>query len=206
MLIYSKIKKINLLLIFSPKSPAGLYVNSESDNTYTHNTSVHVKVGVDLSLKATGFIADILSLNQTNVLRGFKTTINPCESTEATGLQVNIEGSSEKAYGANVAVTGVYKTDAIGYKGFVQSADYTYGFFGEAIGNNSQLAYGIYATANNANTVYAGYFDGDVYTTGSYLPSDKKLKENIVATGNVLNKLKLLQPVDYTYIQGKGLH
>jgi hypothetical protein len=192
--------------VYAPGSSAGVYVKSSPNINYTHNTGVHVDIETPADYTVIGVNADIVCTESNNAATGFKTTINPLDAIAVNGIKINIEGSAVDAWGANVAVEGNFRREAYGYKGFVQSADYTYGFFGEAIGNNGQLAYGIYATANNANTVYAGYFDGDVYTTGSYLPSDKKLKENIVATGNVLNKLKLLQPVDYTYIQGKGLH
>ena len=46
---------------------------------------------------------------------------------------------------------------------------------------------------------YAGYFNGDVYTTGMYLPSDRSIKENIVPISNALGIIKNLYPKKYDY-------
>ncbi|MEM6515886.1 MAG: tail fiber domain-containing protein [Bacteroidota bacterium] len=50
-----------------------------------------------------------------------------------------------------------------------------------------------------ATNSFAGYFDGDVFTTGSYLPSDEKLKENVSEELTALEKIKSLRPVTYNY-------
>ena len=46
-------------------------------------------------------------------------------------------------------------------------------------GTSSGSKYGIYALTGGSGTQYAGYFDGDTYSTGNYLGSDRKLKRNI---------------------------
>ena len=79
---------------------------------------------------------------------------------------------------------------------------YAYGYGGSA-------SYGIYAIAGGATTNYAGYFSGDVYSSGSYLPSDKKLKENIVSYDGALNKIMQLNIKSYEYRQDgkfKNMH
>ena len=48
-------------------------------------------------------------------------------------------------------------------------------------------------------TKYAGYFSGDVYTTGSYLPSDPKLKRNLSDPGNALEKLMAVDVKRFEY-------
>ena len=66
--------------------------------------------------------------------------------------------------------------------------------YAAAYNTGGVTAYGVYASASGATTNYAGYFNGNVYSTGSYLPSDKKLKENIHDVDNALalvNKLKV---------------
>lgn len=59
------------------------------------------------------------------------------------------------------------------------------------------LAYGIYVDAGSI--LYAAYFNGDVYTNGSYLPSDEKFKKDIVPLSNVLSEIKGLQTVYYNW-------
>lgn len=46
---------------------------------------------------------------------------------------------------------------------------------------------------------YAAYFSGNVYCTGSYLPSDEKLKENIQPMKNSLGKIMQLDVMTYNY-------
>jgi hypothetical protein len=59
--------------------------------------------------------------------------------------------------------------------------------------------WGLYAYATTAG--YAAYFSGNVYCTGSYLPSDEKLKENIRPMGNVLDKVMKLETSTYFFKQ-----
>jgi hypothetical protein len=63
--------------------------------------------------------------------------------------------------------------------------------------------YGVYAVAQNGANNWAGYFNGDVYTTGSYLPSDEKLKRDVKVEGSIMQKIKQLKPVSYNYRSGE---
>ncbi len=66
-------------------------------------------------------------------------------------------------------------------------------------GNNN---YGVFGVATGATgTNYAGYFQGSVFTTGTYQSSDAKLKENINDEANAMSKLMLLRPVSYKFKQ-----
>ena len=51
----------------------------------------------------------------------------------------------------------------------------------------------------SAATAYAGYFTGDVYSTGSYLPSDNNLKQNINTYNGALDKIGKLQVKNYEF-------
>lgn len=63
--------------------------------------------------------------------------------------------------------------------------------------------YGLYAAAANASTTnYAAYFNGDVYATGSYLPSDATIKTNIDSTHFSCSALCKLKPCTYNYKTG----
>ncbi|MBP8041221.1 MAG: tail fiber domain-containing protein [Bacteroidales bacterium] len=44
---------------------------------------------------------------------------------------------------------------------------------------------------------WAGYFDGDVFTSGSYYPSDKKIKKNIKTIADPINKLLSIRGIEY---------
>jgi hypothetical protein len=46
---------------------------------------------------------------------------------------------------------------------------------------------------------YAAYFSGNVYCSGSYLPSDEKLKENIQPMQNALDKVMKLEVKSYNF-------
>jgi hypothetical protein len=64
----------------------------------------------------------------------------------------------------------------------------------------SSQSQGLYATTDN-KSAYAGYFGGNVYASGAYMPSARKLKHNITALGSALTLLSKLQPKEYEYKQ-----
>lgn len=57
--------------------------------------------------------------------------------------------------------------------------------------------WGLYSYATTLG--YAAYFSGNIYCTGSYLPSDEKLKENIQPIENSLDKIMQLDVMTYHY-------
>lgn len=61
----------------------------------------------------------------------------------------------------------------------------------------STSANGIYASTTSGS--YAGYFGGSVFTTGSYLPSDEKLKNNVTNYDDALSTLAKLEVKQYNY-------
>jgi hypothetical protein len=101
-----------------------------------------------------------------------------------------------------------------GVKGFAfGGTNYNVGVYGQAdsagitglgmlaISSNGRSSnYGIYADAfGGGHQNWAGYFVGNVFTTGSYLPSDEKLKRNIRTEESALQKIMQLRPVSYEY-------
>ena len=70
----------------------------------------------------------------------------------------------------------------------------------------SLYAYGIETNFSGTSSAikYGGYFNGDVYTTGSYLPSHSSLKNNINLVDNGLSRLMKIQVKEYEY-KKKGL-
>jgi hypothetical protein len=74
--------------------------------------------------------------------------------------------------------------------------------------SNTQFGAGIYGNLpiSGNPSLFAGFFDGDVYLNGLILPSDAKLKENIVKETNILDRIYLLNPVTYNYKKTDGLN
>jgi len=73
-----------------------------------------------------------------------------------------------------------------------------YGVAGYA-GGTSSASYGVYGSASGSGTNYAGYFSGDVYSSGSYLPSDANLKSNVKQYDNALAMISNIPVKSYTY-------
>jgi len=136
-------------------------------------------------------------------------------TSSSAGSQYGVFVDLDKSYAtANSTFTyGLYADSR-------NDGGYAYGIysFGTSLATNGSNAYGTRAVANNDNGTgsaygvyasfftstatgpdYAGYFAGNVYTTGSYLPSDRGLKGNIQISGAVLPKLMQLPIKTYTY-------
>jgi len=65
-----------------------------------------------------------------------------------------------------------------------------------------QNTYGVFAQVVNtgfSTTSWAGYFAGDVFTTGQYLPSDEDLKKNVSEIGNGLSTVRRLEPETFYF-------
>ena len=97
--------------------------------------------------------------------------------------------ATEAVYGHSNGASG----DAVLGYADAGGADYGGNFY-------SSTSHGVYgATGNTAD--YAGYFNGNVFTTGSYLPSDRQLKQNITDMTNAMDIINKLQPKYYEYRQ-----
>jgi len=78
-------------------------------------------------------------------------------------------------------------------------ASFNFGLAG--IAQNAETNYGIFGSASGGITNFAGFFQGDVFTTGDYLPSDENIKENITPiTGDSASFfIDNLNPVTFTF-------
>lgn len=87
------------------------------------------------------------------------------------------------------------------------SAGISYGVYGESLSSSNGFSAGVYGVSG-VFTGYAGYFDGNVFATGMFMSSDKKLKTNITKQASVLEKIVGLNPVTYEYktAETKFLH
>ena len=64
-------------------------------------------------------------------------------------------------------------------------------------GGTTSGTWGLYSYATTLG--YAAYFSGNIYCTGSYLPSDEKLKENLQPLQNALDKVMKLDVKTFSY-------
>ncbi len=69
---------------------------------------------------------------------------------------------------------------------------------GIAVSGSSQNSYGIFGNTGNASS-FAGYFNGSVFSTGTYQTSDARLKKNIKNLEIGMDIINQLQPKTYQY-------
>jgi hypothetical protein len=84
--------------------------------------------------------------------------------------------------------------------------DNSYAIYGETVQNNANgvsgicnvgsIAYGVYG---QSGTGWAGFFSGNVYSSGTYTGSDERLKENIQPVQNALDKVMKLEVKTYNF-------
>jgi Chaperone of endosialidase len=119
--------------------------------------------------------------------------------TYSTGT---IAGAGGFAYGVQafgtIAGGGGFAYGLYGTSKGVTNSGFSMGVYGEA--DSAAAMYGIYGIVQPGNpSAYAGYFSGNVYTTGAYQPSDRKLKNNIQPLTGALDLIGRLNPSTYTY-------
>ncbi len=110
---------------------------------------------------------------------------------------VHGEGTTYGVYargrtGTYSANTGASATDAV-RAAATGSASY-------GINASSASSYGIYARTSNTAS-YAGFFSGNVYSTGTFTSSDEKLKKNIQPVEDGLSIINKLHPKHYEFRQ-----
>jgi Chaperone of endosialidase len=114
-------------------------------------------------------------------------------STSATGIEG--EGYAIGIHGLALVSGSGSRFGTVGVGG--GGVNNNFGIWGNATGGIA--AYGVYGTSSGGSVNWAGYFAGDVYTTGSYLPSDRKLKNDIHPLPDALTIISQLKPSAYTY-------
>jgi hypothetical protein len=122
-------------------------------------------------------------------------------SGAAEGVDINTQGQ-KFGLSANARSSGNIKTAVYAYAGIGTGTNY--GVQAVVNGLGGAESYAIYGQASGGNSssnppIWAGYFAGDVFTTGSYLPSDQKLKSGIRKAGSSLDRLRQLPVRSYRY-------
>jgi hypothetical protein len=105
---------------------------------------------------------------------------------------------------------GVYGYTGGGLGGDPNASSGVYGYnasSGYGVGGFCINGSGVYANSVNnigvigVGPVYAGFFIGDVFTSGTYLPSDLKLKQNVKDFTSAMDVINKLHPKKYEYRQ-----
>lgn len=179
---------------------------------------------VIISALAVFVVVSLSSAAQINLMTdtiNFRTSSDQAKiSTHNGALNVNYNGSGSGIYsnitggtGGQHAVRGrTVVVAGYGLGGFFEGGNY--GVLGKAImagttgsrfggyfqGTYGSNCYGIYATAaSGTSTNWAGYFSGNVYTTGTYQSSDASLKRDVISMDSAVAKLMKLSPKIYYY-------
>jgi hypothetical protein len=170
---------------------ANTYFGTDIDisNPFGDNNTDSPKVGIDVQDQLGLFINNISG--------------NPGISQSNYGALVKVAHSSIDGRGVFSSCNGgEISTGVLGSASAMESA---IGVRGVAAINGNFSA-GIYGTAGApGSNNFAGYFDGDIMVSGTYNPSDSKLKKDITNESNVLETISLLRPVTYTYKKTEGI-
>lgn len=111
--------------------------------------------------------------------------------------------------GINVVTAGNATGD--GYAIRARSQDnannFGVGGFVTSPGSIGSFSYGIYGNAPSTIGTFAGFFDGAVHINGPFShTSDKKLKDNLLLSEDVLSKLSQLNSYTYTFKDNDNLN
>jgi len=96
-------------------------------------------------------------------------------------------------YGYNTGGNGVF-----GYNGGYGHGVGSYCEDGSGVYGYSKNYVGVWGATGN-NSSYAGYFVGNVYCSGSYVGSDRSLKQNIRELNSAMNIISQLKPRQYEF-------
>jgi hypothetical protein len=213
----------SLMVGFNSTVPT-FFVGPSSGGTTTGNVGIGnsaptTKLDISGDLRVTDRMSVGTSPSSSTLLNMFSTTdrcIYAVSGNWNSGIGADIRGGNRGIFGmAGITITGgTQPSTTYGVWGIAGTGeDITCGVHGDGQGTSTGYAYGVWGSAYAGGIAsygvygtgspgfgpfYAGYFDGDVYTTGLYLPSDEQLKvnvENLSAT----EKLMLLQPKQYNY-------
>lgn len=129
------------------------------------------------------------SVNTTSVVNGAFRTTPSAAGTFGVG-----------AYGyTNSTSTNNSNYGVIGYAQGTGAGTINYGVYGLASGLATGINYGVYGNAPVGANSWAGYFQGNVFSTGLYIGSDAQLKLNVATEGDVLPAIMQVRPVTYEY-------
>ena len=150
--------------------------------------SVNAKGKVGINDASPNSPLEINGQGNTRTINVYNTLPTTTTSTFNYGVIANLSQSAHTGFPRLFNIYG-FSTDIDSYLSF--------GVYGRA-DNASNFNYGIYGVASTTNG-YAGYFNGNTYTTGAYQTSDAKFKSDIKPLVSGLTTLMALQPKTYVY-------
>ncbi len=176
-------------------------VGIEYANDFSTNTGLTIRnsiatgsslTGINLINNASGGYSregiKIEQLGNTFANLGVRMTLSG--GTNIRGVSANLSAFPSVATSTTLGVESIVKdgsTSNVAVRATISNA----GSFGAAV-------YGISPTTNT--NWHAGLFDGKVVVNGSFsVPSDEKLKKDIVKEDQILEKLMQLDPVNYNF-------
>ncbi len=167
------------------------------NNVVTNDGPVLAKRGINAVVRNT--IGE--NVNQAIAGEFFATEANTNIGVRAD--VVGIGGNSTGVIGTAILVDG--DSQHIGVQGFARGASQNIGVDAFA----GQFQQGAFAAAVNGNSgggsglanSWAGFFNGDVFSLGTYFGSDEALKQNVEAIENATSVLQQIQPKSYQYNQ-----
>ena len=166
------------------------------------------KVGIDYSDSPTSTKTGLIVQNNStsgSYFTGIK-AINNLSGYIKTGIEVQSAGSSYLSTGISVSTSGTYQNTGVTARITGTSNGGSYAIRGSIPNTGTGFGAAIYGSSASLTNRYAGYFNGNVFVTGTFTVSDKKLKENIKAEENVLDKLSQLEAVTYNFKEKEHLN
>jgi hypothetical protein len=120
-------------------------------------------------------------------------------ATTETGGNVGVEGNATGSSWQNAGIVGSSYGD-------ISENGWNFGAIGVAYAPSAiGTVYGVFGSGSGGSVNYAGFFDGNVTVTGTFVqPSDRKLKKDIHSVTSALDKIQALQPVSYYYDETKS--
>lgn len=150
--------------------------------------SVNARGRVGINDPNPGYTVEIDGNQSTRIINMYNTLPTTTNTTYNYGLRVALSQATNTGFPRLYNVFA-RSTDIDGYL--------TYGVYGYASGG-SNFNYGVYGYAPTSSG-YAVYASGNVYSTGSYLPSDARLKTDIEPLPEGLATVLQLKPRRYQY-------
>lgn len=150
--------------------------------------SVNARGRVGINDPNPAYTVEIDGNQSTRIINMYNALPSTTSTTYNYGLRVSLSQTTNTGFPRLYNVYGI-STDSDSYL--------SYGLYGYASGA-SNFNYGVYAYAPTTSG-YAVYASGNVYSTGSYLPSDARLKTGIEPLPRGLNTILQLRPKQYHY-------